>query len=401
MSKVRDYIKKREQRNDAASSISYKEKIRSHKLTYFYRTLLVIILIIGATAFLLIQWNNKVFTDSITTLTTPIHITQDATAKRLGANLLIYSKDGASCMDEKGNVIWNKTFEMQNPMISSCENVVAIGDYNGRNLYIVNEEKEMGEINTEMPIHSFCVSANGMTAVITEETEATRIHIYHPTGGEPIATFKTTMSQSGYPISVSISPNGKLVGVSYVYVDSGVLKSSVAFYNFGGVGQNEDDNYMSGYNYMDSIVPYIQFMNNDTAFCVSDDRIMFFGGNERPLSIKENILDEEVRSIYYNDEYVGLVFHNMTGETQYRLDMYNKTGSLILSKNFNIDYKDIVFYKEQIIIYNDQECLIVNNNGLEKYAGTFETTILQMIPISSNYKYLLVSSDEINVINLK
>ena len=54
------------------------------------------------------------------------------------------------------------------------------------------------------------------------------------------------MKESGYPVNVSISPNGQLVCVSYMFVDGGQIKSSVALYNFVADGQNNTDNYVSG-----------------------------------------------------------------------------------------------------------------------------------------------------------
>ena len=55
MSNVRDYFKEREKRQNAAVNVDYKEKIRSHKLTVFYRLSLSILLIIAVIAFLVIQ----------------------------------------------------------------------------------------------------------------------------------------------------------------------------------------------------------------------------------------------------------------------------------------------------------------------------------------------------------
>ena len=68
--------------------------------------------------------------------------------------LLNYSKDGAGCMDTKGNAVWNQTFEMQNPIVDICQNVVAIGDYNGRTIYVMNTGGPMGNITTNRPIRN-------------------------------------------------------------------------------------------------------------------------------------------------------------------------------------------------------------------------------------------------------
>ena len=218
---------------------------------------------------------------------------------------------------------------------------------------------------------------------------------------EPIAYGKATMDKSGYPISISLSPNGKLMAVSYFYVDSGVMKSSVAFYNFGEVGKNETDNYVSGYDYSNTVVPYVQFMDNDSAFAVSDDRIVFFSGGERPMNVASNLLDEKIQRVYYNKDYVGLVFMNQNGESAYRLDVYNSDGNKVNSRLFDIEYTDIVFHKDQVIIYNNMECQICSIKGADKFVGTFEKNISLVIPTNSVYKYVTVTSDSIDMIELK
>ncbi|MDE7285661.1 MAG: hypothetical protein K2N55_02280 [Lachnospiraceae bacterium] len=328
---------------------------------------------------------------------------QGATVENLGGNILLYSKDGASCIDPMGNTVWNRTYEMQTPLFSICGQVAAIGDYNGRSIYVMDKNGEKGTVNTNLPIRDFCVSANCVVAAVLDDANITRIYVYN--GNEntetPIIYGKATMDKSGYPVSVSLSPNGHLMAVSYLYVDSGKMKSSVAFYNFGEVGKNETDNYVSGYDYLDTVIPYVQFMDNDSAFAVSDDRIVFFQGTEKPLNIASNLLEEEVQSIYYNENYVGLVFINQSGESAYRLDVYNASGSRIHSQFFDIEYTDIVFHKDQIIIYNDLECQICNIKGVDKFAGSFEKSTSLVIPTSSVYKFVTVTSDSIETIELK
>lgn len=403
MTNVRDYLKEREKRQSVTKSIDYKEKIRSHKLTIFYRVVLFILLAVVLLIFLFVQWKNKVFTDSTVTASFPVTVVQGATVENLGGNILLYSKDGASCIDPMGNTVWNRTYEMQTPLFSICGSVAAIGDYNGRSIYVMDKNGEKGTVNTNLPIRDFCVSANCVVAAVLDDANITRIYVYN--GNEntetPIIYGKATMDKSGYPVSVSLSPNGHLMAVSYLYVDSGKMKSSVAFYNFGEVGKNETDNYVSGYDYLDTVIPYVQFMDNDSAFAVSDDRIVFFQGTEKPLNIASNLLEEEVQSIYYNEDYVGLVFINQSGESAYRLDVYNASGSRVHSQFFDIEYTDIVFHKDQIIIYNDLECQICNIKGVDKFAGGFEKSTSLVIPTSSIYKFVTVTSDSIETIELK
>lgn len=403
MSNVRDYLKEKEKRQSTTKSIDYKEKIRSHKLTIFYRTILTILLIAAIIAFLIVQWKNKIFTESVIIDSSPVTIVQGAEVKNLDGNILLYSKDGASCLNAKGNVVWNRTYEMQAPMISVCGQVAAIGDYNGRTIYVMDKNGVKGEVNTNLPIRSFCVSENCVVAAVLDDVNVTRIYIYDANENTetPIVQAQATMDKSGYPISISLSPNGKLMAVSYLYVDSGTMKSSVAFYNFGEVGKNEADNYVSGYDYLDVIIPYVKFMDGNSAFAVGDDRIVFFQGEEKPTNIASNLIEEEIQGIYYNENYVGLVFMNQSGESAYRLDVYNAAGNKVHSQLFDIEYTDIVFNKDQIVIYNDLDCQICNMKGVDKFTGEFQKNTSLVIPTSSVYKYITVTTNSIDTIEMK
>ncbi|MCM1050155.1 MAG: DUF5711 family protein [Clostridiales bacterium] len=400
MANVRDYFKKKEKREDKVKGLSYREKIKSHKFMIFYRTVLILILAVTITVALFIQWKNKIYTESVVVSSIETAIPQNSRIIPFSGYILAYSKDGASCIDSKGNVVWNETFEMQNPMIDICQNVVAIGDYNGRNIYIMDTNSILGQIVTNKPIRSFSVASNGVVEAVLDDSDVTWIYLYD-TQGEELVYFRTTMKQSGYPFSVAISPNGKLVCVSYLFADSGEVKSSVAFYNFGLVGQNYTYNFVNGYDYLNSVVGYTHFLDDNTLFAVADDRIMFFGGSEIPSSTAERLLNEEVHWIYYGKEYVGLVFIGTDGSNRYRLDVYNKSGQLSRSINFDMDYIDIVFADEQIIIYNESECKVYNMEGLEKYSGRFEKSVHLLIPTSTPYRYTLVTEDSIDTIELK
>ena len=88
--------------------------------------------------------------------------------------------------------------------------------------------------------------------------DVTWINVYNPTGEKAVG-IKTTMQKSGYPVSVSLSDNGKLMMVAYLKAESGSMKSIVSFYNFDEVGQNYTDTMVSSYEYSDTVIPLAEF----------------------------------------------------------------------------------------------------------------------------------------------
>ena len=62
MANIREYFRNKEKRDKEQRPlrISYREKIKSHKFTVFYRVTLVLLLLAAIGAVVFIQWKNKV-----------------------------------------------------------------------------------------------------------------------------------------------------------------------------------------------------------------------------------------------------------------------------------------------------------------------------------------------------
>ncbi len=377
----------------------YADKIVKHRLHRIYRGILIIVVIAAVAAALWISEKNRIYTDYEVTGSYERTVAASAKTIMLGNHVLTYSNDGASCCDAKGKAVWNETFEMQNPIVEVSNSAIAIGDYNGRNIYVMNEQGVLGEITTNLPIRALSVSDDGVVAAVLDGTDITWIYLYNSKGEAPV-TFMTTMSQSGYPLDVALSPNSNLAAISYLSTEEGKIKSSIAFYNFGEVGQNEIDNYMSGYDYQ-AVAPYVSFMASELAFAVADDRLMFYEGGQKPVSKSEVLLEGEVQSIYHNEEYVALVTYDATGAHKYMLDVYDSDGVKKLSQGFDIQYKNIILKGENIYIYSETECAVYHLSGIEKFSGTLGEEISLLIPGESIKKMTLVSSNRIDVLELK
>lgn len=379
-------------------SVMLDSMIKRHKTLRIYR-ICAIVAAIGIIAVIIyFRWINMEYTDYIVKQEYDWTRSSETQSINLQNTMVAYSKDGMSCTDSKGKVIWNQTYEMQNPIVRTCKNVIAIGDYNGRKIYISDTTGNVGNIDTTMPIRDFCVSANGIVAAILNDTTVTAIYLYSADTGEALAYFKTTMSKSGYPIALAISDDGARVAVSYLKVEDGHMTTSIGFYNFSSVGQNYTDNLVGGYGYADSVVPFVKFMNNDTVIAVADNRLMFYQGKQKPGNIQDIILSEEIQSIFYSDNYIGLVFFDSTGENTYKMDIYDTSGTKCQELKFSIDYKDIILEEQSIIVYNETECLIYDWNGRKKYDGEFKESIACIIPVGSISKYTFVTNNSIQTV---
>lgn len=374
-----------------------------HRHVKIYTALIILALLALSAIILYISWKTKVYIDYEVVQQTEWTKSADSKCMNLAGALFTYSNDGMSCTNTKGKVIWNQTYEMQAPMIRTCKRTVAVGDYNGRNIYVASTQGILGTIETTMPIRDFCVSSNGIVAVVLDDSTVTTIYLYSSTGeaGKPLASFKTTMSQSGYPIAIDISDDGTQVAVSYIKADDGKVSSSIGFYNFSAVGQNYTDNLVSGYGYSDAVVPMIHFMEDNAVFAVADNRLMFFKGRQKPESISDTLISDEIQSVFYDENHVALVFFNPTGETTYRMEVYDTNAKKTNEITFSTEYTDIQFDSAAIIIRNDNECLIYDWDNRLKFEGTFMERMLCLLPMGNISRYTIVTEGAIQLIELQ
>lgn len=398
MTEIRSYMKEKQKRNQ--ERLNYKDKIMRHKLQNVYRILLIVVVVLAVIGIVILQYNRHLYTGYDVVSSIPLDLTSGTIDVRLQNCILTYSKDGAHCTTAKGIVNWNQTYQIQDIKLAINKNVAAIASYNGREIYVQNTEKPLGTITTNMPIRDVAVSANGDVTAVLSDSDVIWINTYDM-DGKMRFTGQVHMQETGYPVDVSLSPNGILLAVSYVYLDAGEMKNNVVFYNLGPVGENMSDLIVSAYSYSDLLIPEIYFADDETAFAVGDNRLTVFKGNQTPVDGAGHIFDKEIQAVFYGEKYVGLIFGSDDAEHTYKLEIYNTDGKKVTTYYFDLDYTDIFFEEKDFVIYNENECRIITYGGTEKFNGMFSKPAELLIPTNGTYRYTMVTATSIDTIQLK
>ncbi|GFI24828.1 hypothetical protein IMSAGC011_03632 [Lachnospiraceae bacterium] len=142
-------------------------------------------------------------------------------------------------------------------------------------------------------------------------------------------------------------------------------------------------------------------MSNDTVFAAADNRWIFFQGKQKPESMLESMISEEIQSVFCDENHVGLVFYNTAAGTTYRIEIYDTKGKKVSEIAFDMEYQDILFDSSGIIIYNDSECLIYDWSSRLKYQGIFKDKVTCFVPGGNIEKYTLVTENAIQTIELQ
>lgn len=363
------------------------------------KIVLAVVAILLLAALIAAQYFMRTFSTYRIVRETEIAYEGESKTEKLNNCMLIYNKDGVRCMTEKGAVAWDISYQIQNPCVAVDGGTAAFAGYGDHTVYVVNESGMLGEIDTNLPIRNLCVSDAGYVGTVLDDNDVYWIYVYSAKG-EEMARLRTTMAQSGYPLSIDLSSNGKLLAVSYLYLDAATVETNVAFYNLGEVGQNYEGQYMSGYIY-EEIIPHICYMNNTTAVGISNDRLIFYEGSEKPVAVKDIFFTDTVQAVFWGNENVILVYNGTSQEGRYRMQVYDLSGELILEQGFDLDYSDILSQDNVITVYNSSEILVMTTDGKERFSGSLGDNIRSMEAASSKYKYNVLFEEAYRVIELE
>lgn len=317
----------------------------------------------------------------------------------MDGDILRYSPDGVSLVSDKMSTLWSETYQMQNPVADVNGTRAVIADKDGTTLEIYDKSGKTGSVTTSYSIIKARVSKSGFVAAILDGGDDTWIDFYS-TDGSLIAENQTKIDDPGYPLDIAVSEDGVVMMVTYQFVDGSDTTSYVAFYNFGDVGQNEDDRIVSGYKYEGVVVPQIQYLSNNRSIALKDNGFTIYQGSQIPKEVKTIETDKEIVSTFYDDDMVGLVFKNDSKDKQYIMEVYNTAdGKLKFKEDFNIPYTTIKLSGGNILMYNSSQMCVMNSRGVQKYLGSVDGTIKDFFKIGMN-RYLLVLDSGVDVIKL-
>lgn len=317
----------------------------------------------------------------------------------MDGDILRYSPDGVSLVSDKMSTLWSETYQMQNPVADVNGTRAVIADKDRTTLEIYDKSGKTGSVTTSYSIIKARVSKSGLVAAILDGGDDTWIDFYS-TDGSLIAENQTKIDDPGYPLDIAVSEDGVVMMVTYQFVDGSDTTSYVAFYNFGDVGQNEDDRIVSGYKYEGVVVPQIQYLSNNRSIALKDNGFTIYQGSQIPKEVKTIETDKEIVSTFYDDDMVGLVFKNDSKDKQYIMEVYNTAdGKLKFKEDFNIPYTTIKLSGGNILMYNSSQMCVMNSRGVQKYLGSVDGTIKDFFKIGMN-RYLLVLDSGVDVIKL-
>ena len=308
--------------------------------------------------------------------------------------LLKYNQDGAMYTDKSGTMLWNQTYEMENPAACVSDSYAVLYEVGGKEFYIMSTVAQTASVTTTVPLLRATVAENGTTAVLLEENGTSCIQLYNSSGRQ-LAAGELHMENSGFPLDISISDNGELLAVSILNINEATQKSIITFYNFGSVGQSEIDNIVASYTFSGYVIPRIKFMAGDYLVAFSPDEVLVFSGSKKPVEQNRiKLLDKPV-AVFYNKKYFGISYDD-------KIEVYSPQKSKVMELLSDVDDCDIrLLSTDELAVVNEDHVDIYNISGRLKFSADAQDRVYMVLPGKTWFRYSFVLPKETQEVRLR
>lgn len=323
-----------------------------------------------------------------------------------GTGILEYSQNGVSYVDSKGVTLWSEPYHMAYPYAVIREDYVLILDQRSSGFVICSRELGMvGSGTAPYAITKGDIAENGVAALTCENETVSYICYYKSNGTRLDIEIKAPLERTGYPLDVAISADGRSMAVSYLYVESGVMQNRMTFYNFNG----DADEYIAGvfeYGSSESMIPEVRFFDNTHAVAAGDNVLTFYrlkssGQQIIPEKIQEYTYDRTVLSVFEGEDSIGVVLAAGADQTGNTVVLYDAEGNILLTKEIDISYTGVFFNGRFLVLNNQNECVMYDRKGTEKFRKHFANGIGKMIQGASDKQFVVKTADMLQCIYVK
>ena len=379
----------------------YERKLREHRVKVVRRTIILIVTVLAVSAGLWVFMALRHYENFDVGSSVDRADTEATKFADFGGNILKYSNDGAFYTDTANELIWNQTYEMAKPTIDMCEDYLAIYDKKGTQIYIMTSQGLVSNIETTMTIEQVSIAAQGTVAVLMGDQSNSYLVVYDKNGKE-LVNGAIYGEDGGYPIAIALSNDAIKLAVSMLDINDGNVKTTIAFYNFGSVGENEIDRIVSANSFSDMVIPQLDFVSDDRMVAYGDSEIAIFEGTQKPKLAQEIPLTGEAKSIFNNNKYVGVVYSNNDEKLTHHVAVYDMHGFTVMEKDFSQEYTEIGFLSNnEVCILNDHSCDIYTVRGIYKFHYDFDEELYKVISGGTGLNYTIILENSTEKVRLK
>ena len=282
--------------------------------------------------------------------------------------IIRYSKDGAEYIDERGNVVWERSYQLGVPVVDVCGSYAVIGDRGGTQIYIFDSTKMTGSVETVLPISLLRAAGNGVVYAVLNDSGAEYITAFRQDGAAIDLSVKSVLSGDGYPFDMDVSPDGTQLITSYIGIEDGQISNNVVFRNFSSIGQNEDARRIVGGfkdEFAGHMTGYVHFATDEYSQAFYDGGVVFFTTAvlNSPEILGAASFEDKVESVACSENISVVITMGEGNDAVRMMHIYNNKGALLSETELGERYTDICVSSDNVLLRSGSSVKVYSKGG--------------------------------------
>ena len=315
--------------------------------------------------------------------------------------IIRYSKDGAEYIDERGNVVWERSYQLGVPVVDVCGSYAVIGDRGGTQIYIFDSTKMTGSVETVLPISLLRAAGNGVVYAVLNDSGAEYITAFRQDGAAIDLSVKSVLSGDGYPFDMDVSPDGTQLITSYIGIEDGQISNNVVFRNFSSIGQNEDARRIVGGfkdEFAGHMTGYVHFATDEYSQAFYDGGVVFFTTAvlNSPEILGAASFEDKMESVACSEDISVVITMGEGNDAARMMHIYNNKGALLSETELGERYTDICASSDNVLLRSGSSVRVYSKGGALNASLEFaEGELIKICECKTDREVYAVTSSDI------
>jgi hypothetical protein len=183
------------------------------------------------------------------------------------------TRDGVQNISSAGEIRWQQGFNMTQPIMIGRGETIAMGEPDGRVVYVFGLNGLLYTANLDNPLLYFTVNQNAYLSVILRTNIGYEVQVFSPGGNSPI--YRNTINDTNmFPLSVDVSECGTFIAVAFFNVDALMFSRVQLSYVRRTDSRGLPDGLIAWYDYSNEFVYRTRFTPDGTILVFTDNQIL-------------------------------------------------------------------------------------------------------------------------------
>ncbi len=296
------------------------------------------------------------------------------------------SSSGIWFLDKTGEVVWSESISYFNPIVKTNGNYLLVFDTGSLSVCVIKDKAVIWREKLDEEIINADISKDGSVTIITEsKRDNNEVRVFNPGG---IEIFRKIIANE-FAVSAGISPSSDLLAVSLLTAEASEVHTNFKFYDMKG-------NDLSSLSFQEpsEILPVFCFNNDKSLFAFGDSVLAYIDRTEK-ISWKKQFT-RIMGASSSGDKRIAVAVKEPKGN---RLILYDTNGKEVSFCALQSEPDAICSVKGMIAV-NAQDTVYFYNGECKNIAQYSDNTLIQKVFLLSRHQAVIITSDNILVLNI-